>query len=118
MTTPVGAPTHLSGVTAGGGVGASPLRPDGVLKVRGEFAYASDLWIEGMLWGSTLRSPHPFARIRSIDVRDALAASGGHAVLTAAEPPGTNRYGLELADQPVLADEAVRYQGEPVALIA
>jgi len=38
MTTPVGAPTQLTGVTAGGGVGASPLRPDGVLKVRGEFA--------------------------------------------------------------------------------
>jgi xanthine dehydrogenase D subunit len=118
MTVPVGAPTHLSGATAGGGIGASPLRPDGVLKVRGEFAYASDLWIEGMLWGSTLRSPHPFARIRSVDVREALAVSGVRAVLTAEDVPGTNRYGLELADQPVLADEAVRYQGEPVALVA
>ena len=117
MTVPVGAPTHLS-TTAGGGIGSSPLRPDGVLKVRGEFAYASDLWIEGMLWGSTLRSPHPFARIRSVDVRDALAVSGVRAVLTAEDVPGTNRYGLELADQPVLADEAVRYQGEPVALVA
>jgi xanthine dehydrogenase D subunit len=118
MTVPVGAPTHLSGTTAGGGVGASPLRPDGVLKVRGEFAYASDLFIEGMLWGSTLRSPHPFARIRSVDVREALAVAGVRAVLTAEDVPGTNRYGLELADQPVLADEAVRYQGEPVALVA
>src|ERR687885_1034305 len=118
MTTPVGAPTHLSGVTAGGGVGASPLRPDGVLKVRGEFAYASDLWIEGMLWGSTLRSPHPFGRIRSIDVSEALTVTGGRAVLTAEDVPGENRYGLELADQPVLADQAVRYQGEPVALVA
>jgi xanthine dehydrogenase D subunit len=117
MTAPVGAPTHLSGVAAGG-IGASALRPDGVLKVRGEFAYASDLWIEGMLWGSTLRSPHPFARIRSIDARAASAITGVHAVLTAEDVPGTNRYGLELADQPVLADEAVRYQGEPVALVA
>jgi xanthine dehydrogenase D subunit len=41
-----------------------------------------------------------------------------HAVLTAEDVPGENRYGLELADQPVLADDAVRYQGEPVALIA
>ena len=80
MTAPVGAPTHLSGVAAGGGIGASPLRPDGVLKVRGEFAYASDLWIEGMLWGSTLRSPHPFARIRSIDVREARTVAGVRAV--------------------------------------
>src|SRR3954471_3929814 len=117
-TSPVGAPTHLTGVTAGGGVGASPLRPDGVLKVRGEFAYASDLWMEGMLWGSTLRSPHPFARLRSIDVSEALSVAGVRAVLTAEDVPGTNRYGLELADQPVLADDTVRYQGEPVALVA
>src|ERR671928_970568 len=116
--TPGGGRPHRSGVPAGGGVGASPLRPDGVLKVRGEFAYASDLWIEGMLWGSTLRSPHPFARIRSIDISEALTVAGVRAVLTAEDVPGDNRYGLELADQPVLADEAVRYQGEPVALLA
>src|SRR5918911_119464 len=41
-----------------------------------------------------------------------------HAVLTHADVPGVNRYGLEFADQPVLADERVRYQGEPVALVA
>lgn len=51
-----------------GGVGESPLRPDGTLKVAGEFAYASDLWMDGMLWGATLRSPHPRARIRSLDI--------------------------------------------------
>jgi xanthine dehydrogenase D subunit len=117
MSTPVGAPTHLTGVT-GGGVGASPQRPDGVLKVRGEFAYASDLWMDGMLWGSTLRSPHPFARLRSVDISEALTVPGVRAVLTAEDVPGQNRYGLELADQPVLADGAVRYQGEPVALVA
>src|ERR1043165_1399535 len=100
MTTPVGAPAHLTG-TGSGRVGESPLRPDGVLKVRGEFAYASDLWMDGMLWGSTLRSPHPFARIRSIDVTEALKVAGVRAVLTAEDVPGTNRYGLELADQPV-----------------
>jgi xanthine dehydrogenase D subunit len=120
MSTPVGAPSHLTGPTTGGtgGVGASPQRPDGVLKVRGEFAYASDLWMDGMLWGSTLRSPHPYARLRSIDIGEALTVPGVRAVLTAEDVPGQNRYGLELADQPVLADQAVRYQGEPVALVA
>ena len=49
------------------------LRPDGTLKVQGEFAYSSDLWAERMLWGATLRSPHPHARIRSIDIAPALA---------------------------------------------
>src|SRR5918911_4998004 len=41
-----------------------------------------------------------------------------HAVLTHADVPGVNRYGLEFADQPVLASDRVRYQGEPVALVA
>ena len=48
-----------------GRIGDSPLRPDGTLKVTGEFAYASDLWHDEMAWGVTLRSPHPHARIRA-----------------------------------------------------
>jgi xanthine dehydrogenase D subunit len=101
-----------------GGIGDSPQRPDGALKVTGQFAYGSDLWMDGMLWGATLRSPHPFARIRSIAIGAALATSGVHAVLTHEDVPGTNRCGLEHADQPVLAEKVVRYQGEPVAIVA
>jgi xanthine dehydrogenase D subunit len=101
-----------------GGIGDSPPRPDGTLKVTGQFAYGSDLWMEGMLWGATLRSPHPFARIKSIGIGEALATSGVHAVLTHDDVPGTNRCGLEHADQPVLAEAVVRYQGEPVAIVA
>ena len=56
-----------------GGVGDSPLRPDGVPKVTGEFAYSSDLWVDGMLWGATARSPHPRALIRQLDPSAALA---------------------------------------------
>ncbi|RBY87531.1 xanthine dehydrogenase subunit D [Blastococcus sp. TF02A-26] len=115
--TPAGAPGHLTG-PAGGGIGTDAQRPDGTLKVRGEFAYGSDLWMEDMLWGVTLRSPHPYARIRSIDVGPALAVPGVHAVLTSDDVPGAKAYGLELADQPVLAVDVVRYQGEPVALVA
>jgi xanthine dehydrogenase D subunit len=101
-----------------GGVGDSPRRPDGVLKVRGEFAYSSDLWHEDMLWGATLRSPHPYARIRSVDVGPALAMPGVVTVLTRDDVPGSLLYGLEKPDQPVLADGVVRYQGEPVAIVA
>jgi xanthine dehydrogenase D subunit len=104
--------------TTAGGVGQSPPRPDGALKVRGEFAYSSDLWHENMLWGATLRSPHPYARIRSLDITDALTVPGVYAVLTHTDVPGTNRYGLEHPDQPVLAVDVVRYHGEPVALVA
>ncbi|WP_280336730.1 xanthine dehydrogenase family protein molybdopterin-binding subunit [Nocardia wallacei] len=102
-----------------GGVGASPLRPDGTLKVKGEFAYSSDLWMDGMLWGATLRSPHPRARIVALDIAPALAVAGVHAVLTCDDVPGRKHYGLDHTwDQPVLAIGEVRHQGEPVALVA
>ena len=101
-----------------GRIGDSPVRSDGVPKVTGEFAYASDLWLDDMIWGVTLRSPHPHARIRSIDIGPALATAGVYAVLTADDVPGRNRIGLEYDDQPALAAGVVRYQGEPVAIVA
>jgi xanthine dehydrogenase D subunit len=110
--------TTQTTTVAPGRIGDSPLRPDGTLKVTGEFAYASDLWHDDMVWGVTLRSPHPHARIVSIDVGPALAVPGVAAVLTAEDVPGQNAVGLEHADTPVLAQEVVRYQGEPVALVA
>ncbi|SPL96293.1 Xanthine dehydrogenase, molybdenum binding subunit [[Actinomadura] parvosata subsp. kistnae] len=100
------------------GVGESARRPDATLKVTGEFAYASDLWLDGMVWGATLRSPHPSAWLRSIDVSPALRIPGVRAVLTHEDVPGEKYYGLEHKDQPVLAIDQVRYQGEPVALVA
>jgi xanthine dehydrogenase D subunit len=103
---------------AGAGVGSSARRVDGIPKVRGEFAYGSDLWHEDMLWGHTLRSPHPHARMRSIDISEAVASPGVHAVLLAGDVPGKKTYGLEFSDQPVLASDRVRYQGEPVAIVA
>jgi CO/xanthine dehydrogenase Mo-binding subunit len=101
-----------------GGVGSSAGRPDGIPKVTGEFVYSSDLWLDGMIWGVTLRSPHPYARIRSIETAEALAMPGVLAVLTQEDVPGNKVYGLEISDQPVLAMDVVRYQGEPVALVA
>lgn len=101
-----------------GRIGESVLRADGRPKVRGEFAYASDLGADRMLWGATLRSPHPSARIRGIDITRALTLSGVHAVLTHADVPGRTTYGMEISDQPVLAIDRVRYEGEPVAIVA
>ncbi|HEX8861963.1 MAG TPA: molybdopterin cofactor-binding domain-containing protein, partial [Actinomycetes bacterium] len=101
-----------------GGLFQSVQRPDGTLKVTGDFAYSSDLWIDGMLWAVTVRSPHPRARIRSIGIGEALATPGIAAVLTHEDVPGRRTYGLEIHDQPVLAYPDVRYRGEPVALVA
>ncbi|GAA1204251.1 Aldehyde oxidase and xanthine dehydrogenase, a/b hammerhead domain [Prauserella alba] len=105
-------------VSAANGIGTSPARPDGTRKVRREFAYSSDLRHEDMLWGATLRSPHPHARITGVDISAAVAVPGVHAVLTHDDVPGLNRYGLEHPDQPVLAADVVRYRGEPVAVVA
>jgi xanthine dehydrogenase D subunit len=101
-----------------GGIGDSVRRPDAAAKVSGRFPYSSDLSAPGMLWGVTVRSPHPRARIRGIDVAEARRAPGVHAVLTHADVPGRKVYGLERPDQPVLAFDVVRYHGEPVALVA
>ena len=101
------------------GVGADTRRPDGTLKVRGEFAYSSDLWSDRALWGTTLRSPHAVghASARSTSPQ-ALAVPGVFAILTHEDVPGSKTYGLEIPDQPVLAVDRVRYQGEPVAIVA
>ena len=113
------APPRLASRTAvTGRVGESVQRPDAVLKVKGDFPYSSDLRVKGMLWGATVRSPHPYARIVSIDVAEALASPGVRAVLTHRDVPGRNAYGLEIPDQPVLAHDMVRYWGEAVALVA
>ena len=73
---------------------------------------------DGMLWGATLRSPHPRARIVSLDTAPALALEGVRAVLTHEDIPGRKTYGLEIADQPVLASRDIRYQGEALAVVA
>src|ERR1039457_1893377 len=105
MTTPTrsaAAPPGLPApVTAG--VGGSLRRPDGAAKVKGEFAYSSDMWIEGMIWGVSLRSPHPYARIRPVHRGRALAMPGLYAGLPHEDVPGRKFYGLEIVAQPVLA---------------
>jgi CO/xanthine dehydrogenase Mo-binding subunit len=100
------------------GIGENVRRVDGVPKVKGQFAYGSDLWAEGMLYGHTLRSPHAHARITAIDISEAVAGPGVQAVLLADDIPGKTTFGLEFSDQPVLARDVVRFAGEPVAIVA
>ncbi|MEU6811194.1 molybdopterin cofactor-binding domain-containing protein [Streptomyces sp. NPDC046831] len=117
---PTGVPTRITqGAPASGGIGESTLRPDGILKVTGEFAYSSDMWHEDMLWGQILRSPVAHAEILSIDTGEALATPGVHAVMTYDDlPTDVRTYGLEIQDTPVLAHRKVRHHGEPVAIVA
>ncbi|MEV6402118.1 MULTISPECIES: xanthine dehydrogenase family protein molybdopterin-binding subunit [Streptomyces] len=120
MSSPNGVPTKITqGSGTKGGIGESTLRPDGTLKVTGEFAYSSDMWHEDMLWGQILRSTVAHAEIVSIDTAEALALPGVYAVMTYDDLPTEVRtYGLEIQDTPVLAHGKVRHHGEPVAIVA
>jgi CO/xanthine dehydrogenase Mo-binding subunit len=99
-------------------VGKSVPREDGVPKVTGQAVYAADIQMPGMLHGKVLLSTQPHALVKSIDTSDARRMPGVRAVLTAADIPGENVYGIAFPDQQVLAGEKVRFVGEPVALVA
>lgn len=101
-----------------GRLGDSSPRPDGVPKTQGSFLFSGDLSADGFLWGATLRSPHPYARIVRIDASAAWKISGVEAVIMADDVPGKPTYGLISSDQPVFAIDFVRFEGEPIAAVA
>ena len=96
-----------------------PLRKiEGLDKATGVAVYTDDIALPGMLHAKTLRSPHPHARIVSIDTSDAKALQGVHAVITGADLPIT--YGVLpwTQDETALAVDKVRFVGDPVAAVA
>lgn len=98
-------------------VGAGVPRADGPDKVTGRTRYAADIPQDGLLWGKVLRSPHPHARIRSIDASRARTAPGVRAVVTGRDVPGLYM-GKQIRDMPVLCWDRVRYIGDRVAAVA
>ena len=64
-------------------IGTRPIRHDGVDKVTGAAMYGGDVRLPGLLYGKVLRSPHPHAKILSIDTSAALDVDGVRAVATA-----------------------------------
>ena len=101
-----------------GGVGESTYPSDGIPKVDGTYIYSSDLYMDRMLWGATLRSPHPKAMIKKLDIGPAVAMTGVHAVLTDDDVHGCKTFGIEDSDQPILGSHTVEYWGQPIALVA
>lgn len=99
-------------------IGAGLPRPDAVDKVRGDAKYVDDLAFPGMLHGWVVRSPYPHAGILSLDVESVLANPDVSCVITSADVPGANVVHVIYDDQPALAQDIVRYVGEPVALVA
>lgn len=91
---------------------------DSLGKTTGRTRYAEDLVLPGMLFGRLLRSPHPHARILGIDASRASSMPGVHAVLTGPDLPV--KFGIlpSSQDETALAEDRVRYVGEPVAAVA
>jgi CO/xanthine dehydrogenase Mo-binding subunit len=108
-------------------VGTRPVRPDGVDKVTGRAKFGADQKLPGMLIGRVLRSPHPHARIRSIDTAKAEVLEGVKAVVTCADFPdiGSGEVMAAEGDESlrdivinVMAREKALYEGHAVAAVA
>ncbi|MBI2114805.1 MAG: molybdopterin-dependent oxidoreductase [candidate division NC10 bacterium] len=99
-------------------IGRPLIKVDAMAKVTGETKFADDLALPRMLHAKLLRSPHPHARILSIDTGPAEALPGVHAVLTGRALP--IKFGIlpVSQDEEALATEKVRYVGDPVAAVA
>lgn len=112
--TPPTAPTAEAGIC---GPGCSPVRKDAMAKVAGAPVYADDLEADGALHGVLVFSEHAHARIVSIDTAAARQQPGVALVLTGADVPGRNAFGLFVPQQPVIARDEVKYLGEIVAVV-
>ena len=102
---------------SGPSVGQPIPRRDGLPKITGDDRFGADTAPADALWLRAVRSPHARARFELGDLAPLYAAWPGlRRVLTAADVPGENSYGIypDLKDQPVLASGAVRYRGEAV----
>src|SRR5215467_1530483 len=103
---------------AGDFIGKNVRRIDTPSKVSGRLKYAGDMTMPGMLRVQVLRSPHAHARIVSIDTSAAEVMEGVAGVITSADVPGEDGFGVFVNDQPIMARDKVRYVGEAVAAVA
>ena len=94
------------------------LHIDATAHVRGESTYVDDVPAPaGMLYAAIFGSPVAHGKVTSLNVEGALAAAGVAAVITAKDIPGENQIGPIIPDEPLLADSAVHYRGQPLAVV-
>ena len=94
------------------------VRPDVASKLTGNPGFLTDRVAAGQLRGVILGSPYPHARILHIDTRKARLLPGVIAVVTHADIPGVDSYGLRKVDRPVLCHDKLRCVSDPVAAVA
>lgn len=98
-------------------VGAAVPRAEGSGKVSGQTVYAADVKLSGLLSAKILRSPHPHARILSVDTSRAAKVPGVRAIITGADVKG-HLIGKQICDLPVLCWDKVRFVGDRIAAVA
>lgn len=100
-------------------VGSRVQRIDAAEKVLGTGRYPDDIYVEGLCYGSALRSAYPRARVLSIDTSEAEALPGVVCVLTQKDIPGQVHVGHIQKDQPTLVGvgELTHYLGDAIALV-
>lgn len=108
---------HTDDIT---GVGQRVHRIDVPEKVLGYGEYVDDMEVDGMIYGSAVRSAYPRAKVLSIDASGALALNGVRAVVTAADIPGHNKVGHIKKDWDTLiaVGDITHYLGDAICLVA
>jgi len=107
-------------------IGQRTIRPDGEDKVTGRAAFGADFAQPGMLWGKVLRSPHPHARIKSINLDGAATLDGVKAVMSGADlvnfpldaPVLVGPADMRFVSRNVMARDKALYAGHAVAAVA
>ena len=107
-------------------IGQRTIRPDGADKVTGHATFGADFTLPGMLWGKVLRSPHPHARIKSIDLEKSAALPGVKAVVSGADlvdfpidtPVMVGPADMRFVSRNVMARDKALYAGHAVAAVA
>jgi hypothetical protein len=127
-----GDPSHaVTGDPSHAVIGDAPRRREDARFVTGHGTYLDDLRFDGVTHAVFVRSPHAHARIIAIDTTDALKAAGAVAILTARDAAADGLRPLRptveanvqtnepfrFLPQPLLAEDIVRYAGEPIALV-
>jgi len=96
-------------------ISCSVRKKDHVIKMNGTAEYVADKKVQGMLYASLVRSSIAYGKIKSIQLPE---LPEGYYSVQAKDIPGANHLKVITEEQPIFADEEVRYVGEAILLIA
>ncbi len=101
--------------------GRRQIKHGGYERVAGTANFASDVQLPGMLYGAIVRSPHPRAKVKSVDTSAAKKMPGVWDVIDASTPETKGKWLGSYTNSEVkimMFDQSIRYEGFPVAAVA